>query len=56
MKKVSLKRASVEGAKETAAIALITIGMGLIQQGEYPTGMMMVALGFIMIVVDKLIV
>lgn len=55
MSKVSKKRAAAEGGKDTAAIALITLGVSIIQKGDYLVGGGLVAAGWILLVVDKVI-
>jgi len=54
-KKVSYKRAAAEGAKETAAVTAVTVGIMMVQQGVYQWGVALVAIGAALFIVDKVI-
>jgi len=55
MPKVSYKRATAEGAKETAAVALVSIGIQVAQQPPHWPGVAMVIGGCALFIVDKVI-
>jgi hypothetical protein len=52
-KKVSLGKSVSLGAKDTVAIALITIGVSEINKQDYIVGGLLVTVGWILLVVDK---
>jgi len=55
LSRVSLGRASLEGAKETAAVALVSMGIQQIQQPPYWPGAVMIVAGTVLFIVDKVI-
>jgi len=50
-----LGRAAGEGAKEVIAISLISLGMQQIQAGDYIGGGALVAIGWVLLVIDRYI-
>ena len=54
-RKFKALRAIGEGAKDTVAVALITLGIQQIQGGDYIAGGALVAVGWILLVVDRYI-
>ena len=50
---VSFKKHLSLGVVDTAAIALITTGVGLINQGNYIVGGVLVTFGWVLLVVSK---
>lgn len=55
MRKISLERAAFEGAKETAAVALVSVGIQLVQQPPYWPGALCIVGGLVLFIVDKVI-
>lgn len=53
MRKFKALRALGEGAKETIAMALISLGVSMIQQGDVISGGALVAVGWILLVVNR---
>jgi hypothetical protein len=51
--KVSFGKAVSFGAKDTVAIALITVGVNEINKQNYIVGGFLVAVGWVLLVVDK---
>ena len=54
-RKISLKKASALGAKDTAAVAAVTIGIQMAQQAPYWPGVALVIVGAALFIVDKVI-
>jgi hypothetical protein len=54
-KRMSLRRAASVGAKDTLAVACITIGVQYINSGDYLVGGGLVAFGWILLVTDRLV-
>ena len=54
-RKFKALRAIGEGAKDTVAVALITLGIQQIQGGDYIAGGALVSIGWILLVVDRYI-
>ena len=52
-RKFKALRAIGEGAKDTVAVALITLGIQQIQGGDYIAGGALVAIGWILLVIDR---
>jgi len=53
VRKFKALRALGEGAKETIAMALISLGVSMIQQGDVISGGALVAVGWILLVVNR---
>jgi len=51
--KFRIAKAIGAGSKETVAIALITLGVQMINSGDYVSGGALVAIGWVLLVVDR---
>lgn len=53
-KKINFAYAFADGTKESIAIAMITLGVQRITEGDYLVGGFLVTVGWILIVIDRL--